>query len=455
MKKLFFTLLVIVSIKIQAQCWLKVETGLDCSFGIKIDSTLWAWGSSLNGQLGNGTFVDENKPVLITNDKWIALSGGYGCTMGIKKDGTLWGWGDNYSGQLGLGTNSVNFNGQPLQVGTDNNWIEVYVYGPTSFGIKNNGTLWGWGENSNGEMGDGTNIDRPTPFQLGTANNWKSLAIGSGGLGFALAIKTDGTLWAWGMNLNGQLGIGNNTNTFVPTQVGNENNWAQVSASYLFSIGLKTNGTLWGWGNNDGNLGTGNTTSVNSPIQIGTDTDWVYVSTMIENRYVIAIKANGTLWAWGNNSNFTYGNGTNISQNVPTLIGSVTNWKSVAISERHVLAIKSDNSLWAWGTNFYGELGDGTNINKYTPNVVTCINNEISETSRTNNLIGLFPNPCSNVLKLNSNQLWDFDLFDFQGRSIKSDKNVSEIDISKLNKGVYFIILTNGEYRFSEKIIKE
>jgi len=467
MKKILVLTLLINCFMIQAQCWLKVETGMESSFAIAIDSSLWAWGYANGTQLGNMPNQDENKPVLIDNGKWIAISGGWGSTMGVKKDGTLWGWGDNSQYQLGIASNT-NSAITPTQVGTATNWKEVYMFGGSSFGIKNDGTLWGWGENTNGQLGDGTTIDRTSPFQLGTANNWKSLAIGGGGGEFVIAIKTDGTLWSWGNNSDGQLGIGNNTNTFTPTQVGTDNKWAQVSASRLYAIGLKTDGTLWGWGKNSyGNLGTSNTTSYNAPTQIGVQNDWASICSMIENNFVLAIKSNGTLWAWGNNITGAYGNGTTISNNFPTQIGTSTNWKSAAVcdggSSAYSIAIKTDNTLWAWGANFYGQLGNGTNTSTNTPIQINCPSINVNELNKHQVNFSIYPSPASEVICIEGNivEVVKVEIYNELGQQIKLvDKK--ELEKKKINisdiKSPYInlVITTNtGEMHIKKVLIQK
>ncbi|MDI9258550.1 RCC1 domain-containing protein, partial [Flavobacterium sedimenticola] len=187
-----------------------------------------------------------------------------------------------------------------------------------NFGLKSNGTIWGWGSNSAfGQLGDGTEIDRLTPTQITTATNWQKVACGQYS---TFALKTDGTLWCAGSNTTGQLGIGSSPNySNVLIQMGTESNWLQVSPTNNFTIALKTNGSLWGWGQNDSyQMGNGTCCSNRYlPGQIGTDTDWVQIEAT-GVRAALALKINGTLWGWGGNSTGLVGPSNVGSRQYPT-----------------------------------------------------------------------------------------------------------------------------------------
>lgn len=187
------------------------------------------------------------------------------------------------------------------------------------------------------------------------AQCWQAV---SSGADFCVAIKTDGTLYSWGHNESGQLGIGSFDDEYVPAKVGEDSDWQSVSAGYGFVIALKTNGTLWVWGRNDFGLGAISGNISNVPEQVGTDSDWVFINA--GGAHSFAIKSNGTLWGWGRNDFGQLGNGSFAHTNVPTQVGTGNFWKTVAAGTFHSLAVKADNTLWSWGYNFSGQLGQGT-----------------------------------------------------------------------------------------------
>ena len=231
-------------------------------------------------------------------------------------------------------------------------------------GIKSDGTLWSWGINSNGQLGDGTNANKNIPTQITNEKNWKSI---NAGMNYTIALKTNGTLWAWGSNVFGQLGDGTSIDRKIPTQIGIDNNWKFISSGggdHTFAI--KNDGTLWGWGDNSsGQLGDNTTVRKNTPTQIGSSTDWALIS--VGAGHTIALKTNGTLWAWGINSNGQLGDGTLINRKIPTQIGSSTDWALISVGAGHTIALKTNGTLWAWGINSNGQLGDGTSINRNIP----------------------------------------------------------------------------------------
>ena len=394
---------------------------------------------------------------------WKSVSaGGYGYVVAIKTDGSLWGWGFNGTGALGDGT-YVSKNA-PTQIGTANNWLSISAGEAHSVAIKTDGSLWTWGENYWGELGDGTNIDKNVPVQIGTANDWQSISAGEH---HVAAIKTNGTLWTWGKNSSGQLGDGSNNDENVPTQIGTAVNWKSVSAGSEITLAIKTDGSLWAWGNNaEGELGDGTFTDKNVPTQIGTANNWRDIS--VGSGMCLAIKTDGNLWAWGLNFDGRLGDGTLVDKNVPVQIGTANNWLSISAGKSNdPKAIKTDGSLWSWGDNTYGQLGDGSNNNKITPIALACPVTSLGVNSfiYKEKAVSVFPNPSSSNVTVNyslpAQSAAIIDLYNVMGEKVKSICNKMQpagtynlqIDVSDLSAGIYFIKGNFGDAMFNEKLI--
>ena len=230
---------------------------------------LWTWGYNLYGQLGDNTITDRSSPgSIIGGDSfstWKEIGIGGHHTAAIKTDGTLWIWGFNGQGQLGL--NDIIYRSTPVQVtGGGTNWKQVSCGQYSTAAIKTDGTLWLWGYNTFGQLGLNHRIGRSTPVQVtGGGTNWKQVASGQF---HTVAIKTDGTLWTWGFNGDGQLGDNTVVTKSSPVQVtGGGTNWKQVSCGYYHTAAIKTDGTLWTWGyNGNGQLGRNTISSYSSPV---------------------------------------------------------------------------------------------------------------------------------------------------------------------------------------------
>jgi alpha-tubulin suppressor-like RCC1 family protein len=245
--------------------WIKIGVGDNHSLAIKSDGSLWAWGRNDFGQLGLGqvdrTEIMRPVPAQVGKDtNWSAVAGGILFSIALKKDGTLWGWGGNWVGQLGGGgTNLVPLMddyarasqakvSKPTRIGEDSNWAKISVGGEHVIALKQDGTLWGWGRNDFGQLGDGTTNHRSAPVPIGTNAEWKVIAAGGGfSGGHSAAIKTDGSLWVWGdycPEVAGQ-DVRKTEGQRTPLRLGTENDWQNVSAGDGFTLAIKKDGTLW------------------------------------------------------------------------------------------------------------------------------------------------------------------------------------------------------------------
>lgn len=347
-----------------ASNWNLVAPGYDQGIATKADGTLWSWGENSSGELGYLGRVPL--PVAAQFGPIAAATSGNGHSAAIKPDGTLWMWGNNGNGQLGIGASDGGQHPVPVQPAPGTGWSNVACGASHTAAVRSDGTLWTWGYNFYGQLGDGTTTQRNSPVQVGTDTNWREVATGYYN---AIALKTDGTLWAWGYNSDGQLGNGlsDSGSHPTPTQVGTASNWAHVVTHGYHILATRSDGTLWGWGYNAfGQVGNGTTTTpVTTPVQIGTATNWSSVSTGIY--HTNATRTDGTLWGWGYAFYGQLGDGTISNRSTPLQIGTATNWKTVASGYHHALALKTDGTLWTWGYNFYSQLGTGTIANRSAP----------------------------------------------------------------------------------------
>ena len=335
--------------------------------------TMWTWGFNAYGRLGVNDTVPRSSPVQIPGTNWVNIASGSGVGHAIKADGTLWSWGNAEAGKLG--TNSTITRSSPVQVpGTQ--WCQI-TSGSAVLALKTDGTLWAWGCGERGESGLNCTARRSSPTQI-PGTSWCFAKTNR--LCSSIALKTDGTLWTWGQDNCGQLGQNGGPNPYDPN-ICNRSSPIQVpGGTWCFatmgagsnaqnSFGIKTDGTMWAWGSNDqGNLGIGGGANRSSPIQIP-GTQWCTVaSTGYEGH---AIKTDGTLWGWGRNNYGTIGVNSTVQINSPVQIPG-TQWKNISsnfVSGGSILATKTDGTLWTWGSqSSFGVLGnDNTLVHKSSP----------------------------------------------------------------------------------------
>ena len=384
----------------------QVAAGYSHTLVVKTDGSLWAWGYNSDGQLGDGTSGSDNNkatPVKIM-DNVVQVAAGRYHTLAIKADGSLWAWGYNYYGQLGDGTSGSD-NNKTTPVKIMDNVAQVAAGEYSTFAIKEDGSLWAWGNNSYGQIGDGTARSKNIPVKVmedvimvtgGDDNSFflkndgtlwgcghiNYLGLMQSGANYyistpiqimkdvsqvvsksnnTLCISTDGKVMVWGDNTSGQLGSAF-IDYLIPTKVPMSGKTGFVAAGTNSSFVISTSGDLYGCGaNEDGELGLGDCYSKTNYSVISSN----IVQVAAGDYHTLAIKADGSLWAWGYNGSGRLGDGTTDKKTVPVKV--VEDVVQVAAGGYHTLAVKADGSLWAWGYNGYGQLGDGTTVGKKTP----------------------------------------------------------------------------------------
>jgi alpha-tubulin suppressor-like RCC1 family protein len=346
--------------------WLAISSGGSHTMAIKADHSLWAWGSNAQGQLGDGTITSRSQPRRIGSaSNWAFVSAGAQHTVALTNDGALWAWGAySPAGQSNA----------PVRIGADADWKAIAAGGSHTLALKADGSLWAWGENQLGQLGLGTWIASNAPARVGSDADWKLISAGQG---HSVAIKANSQLWAWGHNYHGQLGDDSTVSRNAPKRVGADADWAYISAGDNHTMAIKANGSLWAWGNNaQGQLGDGTVTlRRESPFRIGADANWAAISA--GSLHTAALRTDGSLWAWGHNAKGQLGDGTTIDRNIPGRIGQEANWMSISAGGSHSAALKNNGSLWAWGDGSGGQLGSGAHESKNAPaQVIKAIRNQ-------------------------------------------------------------------------------
>jgi alpha-tubulin suppressor-like RCC1 family protein len=329
---------------------------------VRRDGTLWAWGWNGAGQLGTGDRTDHLVgPVQVgtgTGTGWRSVAVGFLHTVALREDGTLWAWGYNFDGQLGTGPGSGPGGGHltPTRVGSDSDWAAVAAGDRHTLALREDGSLWAWGSNDSGQLGTGGFAPAGTPVEVASGTTWTAMSAGNL---HSLAVRDDGTLWAWGDNGFGQLGSGASERGYegTPVQVGVASTWRTASAGAEHSAAIRADGTLWAWGHNTGRLGDGTRDDRSTPVPVGTDASWSTVSA--GHHQTVGVRTDGTLWAWGANTRGELGIGDQLGtvRWSPTRVGTDTGWDSLAAGFETTFGVRTDATLWAAGANEAGQLG--------------------------------------------------------------------------------------------------
>jgi alpha-tubulin suppressor-like RCC1 family protein len=358
-------LLTLVISKTNAQT---ISAGGWHSISICNDGTVKAFGENNSGQLGNGLNTDSNVPVAVSGlTNILAVSGGgdqnNGYSMALKNDGTVYAWGSNLYGALGNGTTGVANNSSVPVQSLISDVYAISAGGWFSVALKNDGTVWTWGHNSEGQLGNGNLINTSIPVQVAGLTNVVQIVAGTYHF---LALKNDGTVWACGDNVSGQIGNGNTgTDATTPVQVSGLTNVIKIDAGRFFSLAVKNDGTLWTWGENlYGQLGNGSNTDSNVPVQVTGLSGINPAIVAAGDFHCMVVKNDGTIWSWGRNTYGNLGDNTTINSNTPLLVAINAIDNQVAAGTNFTLMSRPDGTFWACGRNASGQLGDGTNAQR-------------------------------------------------------------------------------------------
>lgn len=290
-----------------------------------------------------------------------SVSAGGQSTCEVRGDATAWCWGDNTFGQLGDGTNVDSVD--PAQVGTAEDWASISTSGNHTCAIKQDATLWCWGVNNRGQLGLGGGIQRWNPQQVGQADAWQGVSVG---WMHTCAVKLSGSLWCWGGEDHGQLGLGGGGDRLAPARVGSDDNWATVSVGGWHTCALRNSGSAWCWGRNDlGQLGDGTTVGRARPGAVNSQTSWTSIDATWSS--TCALAADQSVSCWGMNDQGQLGDGTRVLRLNPQLVLGGHTWVDLSVGDAQACAVDINAAAWCWGSNRYGQLGTGTTTSEVKP----------------------------------------------------------------------------------------
>jgi alpha-tubulin suppressor-like RCC1 family protein len=316
--------------------WQQVSVGCEHSLGLRTNGTIWAWGIGDAGRLGDNTIVNKSSPVSVVGGftDWCQVAAGMRQSFGLRTNGTIWSWGYNQqAGSLGDGT-TVNKSSPVSVVGGFTNWCQIAASGTSNsacqwaLAVRQNGTAWAWGWNSCGQLGDNTTLCKSSPISvLGGFTDWCRVSAGAQ---HSMGLRQTGQLYAWGNNNTGQLGNNNTTTQLTPVAVvGGFTDWCQFNPGGVNSFAIRTSGTLWAWGQ-AGALGDNTAVNKSSPVSVvGGFTDWCQVSGGFG--FALAVRQGGSAWAWGDNNCGQLGINTTVAKSSPVSVaGGINNWFQVS-----------------------------------------------------------------------------------------------------------------------------
>lgn len=321
------------------------------------------WGANQSGQVGDGTVNNASSPVSLKKlTGVIQVAGGDGHSLALKSNGAVLVWGRNDGGQLGDGTKTDR--NAPFQIPNFKQVVQIAAGNAHSLALKSDGTVWAWGDNFYGQLGDGSFTSKSAPVQV--AGLTKAVQVAAGTY-HSIALKSDGTVWIWGSDKDFQLGKTDRLNRNAPVQVAGLKGVIQVAGGTYHSMALKSDGTIWIWGTSySGQLGHGhNLGFLYAPTKMATLSGVARI--VAGPLHSLALKFDGTVWAWGAGDKGQIGNGSSADVNVPTQATGISSAVQIAAGGKHSLAALADGTVESWGENAAGQLGDGTTADRNSP----------------------------------------------------------------------------------------
>lgn len=456
MKKIILFLLFISLQKMMAQ-QTTIAAGGSHSVFVCGNGTVTGTGLNNLGQIGTGNNTNTLVPVAVSGlTDVIAVAARDQFTLFLKSDGTVWATGGNADGELGIGTTTaIN---TPVQIPSLSGIVKIATGLYHSLFLKNDGTAWGCGRNFSGEVGNGNRIQQNTPVQVINVSNVVDIAAGEG---HSMFLSSDGTVKSCGDNQNSALGIGpiNGFQPVVPPTTIGITDVVAIGGGNRQSNFIKSDGTVWAAGMNTyGKLGDGTLEERQFPVQVANLSGIVKVVT--GQYHTLFLKNDGTAWSCGFNAYGQLGDGTNVDKATPVQV-LVTNVNGIAASGFYYsLFSTTDNTFYACGQGG-GQLGIGNTATQVTPTLVIDNCSPLAVATFDNSKLSVYPNPSNGILNFIAETVLEhatLQIIDISGRIVieNSDFNSNEtINISSLNSGIYIVKINHDGKTFSKKVSKK
>jgi alpha-tubulin suppressor-like RCC1 family protein len=368
----YFSLMIIIALVFSSSAY-SIERTLnnnDATIAIDIYGYVFTWGSNEYGQLGIGNTADKNTPQYVSGiANIIDVAAGRFSSYALDSDGNVWSWGRNDTGQLGIGNTTAKLTPQPVTALS--NIVDIESFGWHALALDDEGYVWTWGRNDWGQLGLNNTTDKTSPVLIPTLSHVKAIAVGGW---HSAVLLSDGSVYAWGYNAHGQAGNGStNIRKKTPVQVIDSSDNALLNVKALFAssehtFAVKSDGTVWSWGLNDyRQLGVGTLNSYNK----ATEVIALYNSTAIfpGARHSMAKLYNGTVMVWGSNEYGELGEGYSDSshEHAEPVPVDITNVDKIYQSCQANFIKKTDGTFWGWGRNDYGQVGVGNFTSPQAP----------------------------------------------------------------------------------------